>query len=245
MTVRSQRPLRKRAVALVSMAVPCIALAAAIPAAWFGSWKLDRAQSQLVGASITIGRLPHGYHFDFGAVSFDVGDDGKDYRTVPSRTTSLKAVGSSQWLRVHKVDGKEVDHSVIKVTPDQQALLIHTVAHQPDGGTHVSDEQLQRVGAGLGLAGTWRSTVPGINVASTIGLSDAGAGQIRWQFPEDQQYFVALPGGRAAAYQGLHAVPGVTYGCKLYRTPRCAGPSTCRGNPTSKARTVCPRTAVR
>lgn len=201
---------RTCAVALAGMVVPGLALAASVPAGWFGSWKLDRAQSHLVGASITIGRLPHGYHFDFGAVSFDVGDDGKDYRTVPSRTTSLRAVGGSQWLRVHKIDGKEVDHSVIEVTPDQQTLLIHTVAQRPNGEAKVSEDRLQRVGAGLGLAGTWRGSVAGINVAKTIDLSDAGAGKVRWRFPDDQQYFVALPDGTATAYQGAHAVAGVT-----------------------------------
>lgn len=211
MTMKPRRRLpRKYAVALAGMVMPGLALAATIPTGWFGIWKLDRAQSHFVGASITIGRLPHGYHFDFGAVSFDVGDDGKDYHTVPSRTTSLKAVGSSEWLRVHKIDGKEVDHSVIEVTPDQKTLLIHTVARQLGGRAQVSEDRLQRVGAGLGLAGTWRDSIAGNNVAKTMDLSDAGAGRIRWQFPDDQQYFVALPDGTATAYQGAHAVGGVT-----------------------------------
>ena len=202
--------LQRSVIAFAIVVLPGLAPASAADAAWFGVWKLDRAHSHLVGASITIGRIPHGYHFDFGAVSFDVGDDGRDYPTVPSRTTSLKAVGKLEWLRVHKIDGKEVDRSIIQVTPDQQTLLIHTVAKLPGGGTHVSEDRLQRVGSGVGLAGTWRGSVAGINVAKTLVLADAGAGKVRWQFPDDAQYFVAVPDGAPAAYHGAHAVPGVT-----------------------------------
>ncbi len=38
---------------------------------WFGTWILNRSLSHLTGPSITIIRVPKGYHFDFGAVSFD------------------------------------------------------------------------------------------------------------------------------------------------------------------------------
>jgi hypothetical protein len=177
---------------------------------WFGVWKLDRSLSHLTGSSITIGRVPHGYHFDFGAVSFNVGDDGKDYPTVPTRSTSIKAVGDRKWLRVHKVNGKEVDHGSLIVTPDGNTLLIHTVATDANGKTHESDEKDFRVGNGTGLAGTWRSTAAGVNVSETIELKDAGAGQICWAFPKDQQYYIVMPDGKPASYLGAHAVPSVT-----------------------------------
>lgn len=205
-----KRLLQKRMLAVAALVLPGMAAATGLHPAWFGVWKLDRAQSHLVGASITIGRITGGYHFDFGAVSFDVGDDGRDYPTVPSRTTSLKAVGKREWLRVHKIDGKEVDRSSIRVTADQQTLLIHTLTRKPGGAVQASDDRLQRVGAGVGLAGTWRGSVVGINVAQTIVLADAGAGKLRWQFPGDAQYFVATLDGAPAPYQGAHAVPGVT-----------------------------------
>lgn len=202
--------LHKCVIAFAAVALSGVASASTSNDSWFGVWKLDRTDSHLVGASITIGRIPGGYHFDFSAVSFDVGDDGKDYPTEPTRTTSLKAIGGSEWLRVHKIHGAEVDHSVIKVTPDQQTMLIHTVTPQPGAGTHVSDDRLQRVGAGAGLAGTWRDSIAGNNVAQTIVLADVGEGRVRWSFPDDAQYFVANPDGTPASYKGAHAVPGVT-----------------------------------
>lgn len=182
----------------------------AVDSAWFGRWKLDRAQSHFTGPTITIVRIPLGYHFDFGATSFDIGDDGRDYPTVARRSTSMKAVSDHEWLRVHKVDGKEVDHSTLRITPDEKRLLIHTVAVGPDGATHVSDDTEVRVGEGTGLQGTWRSAVAGINVSEVIQLGDAGGGKIRWDFPKDGQFYVIAPNGAAAGYGGARAVPGVT-----------------------------------
>lgn len=219
------------AIALAAMMLPGLVIAAPLSAGWFATWKLDRAQSHFVGASITIGRLPHGYHFDFGAVSFDVGDDGKDYPTVPSRTTSFTVVGPSKWLRVHKIDGKEVDHSVIEVTADQQTMLIHTVTQAPSGDAHVSEDRMQRVGSGIGLAGTWRDDVAGINVTKTIDLSDAGGDQVRWDFPNDKQYFVAKVDGTPAVYRGAHAVPGVTVRLRARSDDEMSWTEFVHGNP--------------
>lgn len=177
---------------------------------WFATWKLNRALSHFTGPVITIARTRNGYHFDFGATSFDIGDDGRDYPTVATRSTSLRAVGKGEWFRVHKVNGKEVDHSTLRITPDGRTLLIHTVATDTDGKTHRSEDMEVRVGSGNGLSGTWRSTVAGINVSETIALEDAGGGKMRWRFPKEGQFYVALPNGAPAAYEGPRSVPGVT-----------------------------------
>src|SRR4051812_37456150 len=95
---------------------------------WFGTWKLNRALSRLTVPSITIARIPLGYRFGFGAISLDIGDDGKDCPTVPGRCASLKAVGEREWFRVHKIAGKGVDPSTLKLPPDGKILLVHTVA---------------------------------------------------------------------------------------------------------------------
>lgn len=182
----------------------------ALDRSWFGTWKLNRASSHLVGPSITIVRIPYGYHFDFGAVSFDIGDDGKEYPTVPRRTTSLKSLSQRKWLRVHKVDGREVDHGTIQLTPDNRTMLIHTVATDSNGHIRISDERLVRIGKGTGLAGTWRSAVAGINVSEIIVLEDAGGGQIRWECPQDGQFYVITPNGAPVPYQGPRSVPDVT-----------------------------------
>ncbi len=96
---------------------------------------------------------------------------------MPGRPTSLKAAGDREWLRVHKVGGLEVDHSSLKITSDDKAFRIHTIATDLKGHVHQSDETLDRVGRGTGLAGTWRSTAVGINVSRTVVCERSSGGR--------------------------------------------------------------------
>lgn len=111
---------------------------------------------------------------------------------------------------MHKINGKEVDHGTLNITPDSKALLIHTIATDGEGATHTSDEKELRVGSGTALAGTWRNTRVGVNVSDPITLEDAGGGRNRWGFPNDGQYYVIAPNGEPAKYEEPRTVPGVT-----------------------------------
>ena len=161
----------------------------AVDAAWYGDWKLSPALSRLVGPTTIIKRADGGYHFDFGAVAFRIGDDGKDYPTVPNRSTSLKQIGSNEWFRVHKINGKAIDRSTLKVTSLGKTLLIHTVATELNGTTRVSDETLLRVGSGSGLAGIWQSTTAGADVPTTLILKASNHGRLRFQYPGQAQFY--------------------------------------------------------
>ena len=194
-------------------AVAALLVAAAAPvrqSAWLGDWRLDRSRSGLAGPTLRIGRVPRGYSFDFGAARFEIGDDGRDYPTVPTRSTSLKALGPRSWLRQHKVNGKVVDRSRLLITPDQRLLVIESVAVAPDGRTRASRETLRRLAGGRGLAGTWRSTAAGADVPDRIVISDAGGGRLRLEYPGEGQFYVLEPGGPPASLGGARAVPGVT-----------------------------------
>jgi hypothetical protein len=193
------------AIALTVSARP----AAAAAGTWYGTWTLDRGRSQLTGTTIRIVRIPNGYHFDFGAVRFDIGDDGKFYTTVPGRATSLRAVSDYEWVRIHRNNGKDVDRSVLRVSPDQRTLVIDTEAISPSGAVQRSRDIEQRIGEGHGLAGTWRSTKVGINVPEKITLSAASGGAILWGAPEDGNYFVVVPDGPPAVNVGPRAVASV------------------------------------
>ena len=174
---------------------------------WIGTWVLNRSRSHFVGSSLTIGRIRGGYHFDFGATSFDIGDDGKFYNAYGNRSTSLKALSTDSWLRVHRLNGKEVDHSTITIMPDQAHMIINTTSR---ADAHKSQEVMTRVGRGQGLAGDWRSTNAGTGVSEIIELSDAGAGRLKWSLPKEEQYYVVSLSGEPAVSNGPHAVAGVT-----------------------------------
>jgi hypothetical protein len=177
---------------------------------WIGKWTLHREMSLLVGQTITIGRTATGYHFDFGAIAFDIGDDGAFYPTIPTRTTSIRPVGTNQWFRVHKTNDKETDHGTLTVTPDNRRLLIHTVTMTTEGQTNTSDEILDRIGTGSGLAGTWRSRSSGEGVTPTIIVTSLGQRQYRWTFPSEEQFFIFTADGKQVPLQGPHSAPNVT-----------------------------------
>lgn len=173
---------------------------------WSGTWTLDRARSSFTSETLRIGRVATGYHFDFGAVQFDIGDDGRFYPTVSGRTTSLRPVGPLEWVRVHRAKGRDFEHSTLRITPDQQTLTIDSETVEPGGGVHRSQDVEHRVGSGQDLAGTWRATTPGINVPTTIVLQRLADGRMRIDDPQDGNYFVAIPGGPPAVNQGPRAV---------------------------------------
>ena len=177
---------------------------------WSGMWKLDRSRSTLVGTSFRITRIPTGYHFDLGAAQFDIGDDGAFYPTVPGRVTSLRAISDHEWARVHRVNGTDVDRSTLRITSDQKALVIDTEAVTPDGRVRNSHELDERVGAGQGLAGTWRSTENGVNVAETLSLQRLSDTSLQWGAPSEGNYFVVDLNGSPAVNQGARAVSSVT-----------------------------------
>lgn len=178
--------------------------------AWFGTWLLDREHSHFTAPLLTIGRTLHGYHFDFGATNFDIGDDGRDYPTVPTRTTSIQPTGPGRWIRIHKVNGNVVDQSQLRVTAAQRELIIETTATDPDGHLKTFTERQQRVGRGQGLAGTWRSKTLGPNVTTEIALSRQAGGKVVRSYPLEGQSYSVLPGGPPAPYEGVRAVPGIT-----------------------------------
>lgn len=197
--------------ALAASALLLVA-AAPIPSGsdgWSATWKLDRSRSTLVGTSFRIARIPNGYHFDLGAAQFDIPDDGAFHPTVPGRVTSLKVISDHEWARVHRWNGVDVDRSTLRITPDGKTLVIDTKAVTPNKGVH-STERDERVEAGRGLAGTWRSTQKGINIAETLRLQQLQDGRMQWGAPSDGNYFVVEPNGPPAVNQGPSSVNNVT-----------------------------------
>lgn len=203
---------------------------------WLGSWKLDRNRSHLVGPSITIRQVTNGYLFNFGATSFTVGDDGADYPTVDSRSTSLKEISVRTWLRIHKIRGKEVDRSTIVISPDNTKMTIHTASVESGRAPRTSEDILTRVGVGDGLAGTWRSTTAGANVSNVITLKRQGTHGIRWEFPEEGQYYIVMPNGQAALNQGPRSVPGVTLIVRTLSATSMEWTESIKGNPYRNGR---------
>jgi hypothetical protein len=198
---------RFAAIALAALGMSRPAGAATNP--FVGSWHLDRARSHLTGTTLRIARTPTGYHFDVGAATFDLPDNGRFATTVPGRSTSLKALNDHEFLRIHRDHGHDVDHSLLQISADQQTLTIETDATTPSGAIRHSQDIERRVGPGHGLAGTWRSTQSGLHVADTLTITALPGGRLQWGAPEDGNYFILTPNGPAATNQGPRAVASV------------------------------------
>jgi hypothetical protein len=167
-----------------------------------GVWVIDRVASRLIGELIVIDPAPGGYRFDFGAVAFVLPEDGSFAPTVAGRSTSLKRTGPATWTRVHRIDGRDVDRSELRLSAGDRILTIATTT--TGGGTQV--ETLDRVRPGRGLAGAWRSRQAGATVAPRLSFVAAPGGRIRWE----GDAYVAEPDGPPAANAGPTAVAGDT-----------------------------------
>jgi hypothetical protein len=182
-------------------------------AAWAGTWQLDRSASHFVGFVVGIHHVAGSYRFDLEGTSIKVGDDGKDYVTAPTRTTSFTQLSRNEWVRTHKLNGKKLDESVFRLSPNAQSFTIHTVATDEQGIKHNSDETFVRQGGGAGLDGTWRSTSEGINVPKRLEIALAGRG-LRFTYPAEQLAFNTPLDGTPVQYSGAHAVPSVRVALK-------------------------------
>lgn len=174
-----------------------------------GRWKLDRAASHFIGIKVNIQHQPHRYRFNLGGTTITVGDDGRDYPTAPTRTTSFEQTGKHNWLRVHKLNGRTLDSSVFTMAIDEQSFLIRTLAVDDAGVKHVSEETFLREGTGHGIEGTWRSTKGGVNTAESIDIDWEHDHRLRFDFPGQQMFFVTPLDGSSVSYGGAHAVPSV------------------------------------
>ncbi len=199
----------------VALFAPLLPLASAAVAAQgspsltralIGIWRLDRAASSLHGPRLDIGAAPGGYAFRFGAARFVLPEDGCLHPTVPGREMSLRRIDARHWERVHRAGGRDVDRSLIALSPDGRTLTIRTSA----AGRPPEEETLTRIGAGRGMAGSWRSGKADVDVAEREEFADAGAGRVRWSVPSEGNWYVVAPNGPAAVDQGPTATSAAT-----------------------------------
>lgn len=139
--------------AMVLAAAPCVAAGPS----WDGTWKLNEAKSKMTGSTYTITQNANMYTFDAGSFKFSFGCDGKDYNILPDRTVSCTGSGNS-YTMVWKINGKVQSTTKQTISSDGKTLTSIDTGTRPDGSTFTDRETDTRVGAGSGMAGTWKST---------------------------------------------------------------------------------------
>ena len=161
---------------------------------WLGTWKVNRDKSIYTGSTTTVKKIPNGYHFDFGAVKYDVIEDGQDHEILPGRVANLKATGKNEWLQVSKIDGKEVGRTTLKLSDDGKVLTQTATGTTASGDTYKTETKMTRLDASTGLAGTWKIDKESSSAKTIMVYSDAGAGKLKMDFPEGKSSMTVAPG---------------------------------------------------
>lgn len=170
---------------------------------WLGTWKLNRDKSTFTGDTLTVGKLPNnGYHFDYGALKYDVYEDGKDYPVVTDATISLKHTGNNEWLYVRKFKGTETSRGEMKLSDDGKTLVVKITGTRADGSTYKSEETNTRLDASTGVSGTWKAVKESTSAESTMLLSDAGSGKIKAEYPQAKSTIVMTFDGKPVTSSG-------------------------------------------
>jgi hypothetical protein len=183
---------------------------------WTGHWKLDQAQSHFTGATISYSNGPHGLmHFSDGSViDYDFGLDGKEYPSAYNRTTSWRSAGKNSWDQVTKANGRVLSKSHRALSVDEKTLTMTFTGVQPDGNPFNEEEVYERVGAGKGLIGTWRSTKVPENAPASFVISAPSADTLHFDLPEEKASVEGVADGTDHAISGPNVPPGMTIGFK-------------------------------
>lgn len=168
-----------------------LAAAVAIPAfaadnPWFGTWKLDPAKSHMTGETFTYSKTANGMdHFTNGVLSFDFTANGLDYPVMGGATTSWVSTGPNEWKTTDKMNGKETNSSVVKLSTDCKTMTETTTGTRPDGTDIHNVTVFTKAKSGEGcLEGTWKSTKVSQSAPGSFVISQGGSPDtLKWEIP--------------------------------------------------------------
>ncbi len=124
-----------------------------------GTWKLNVAKSQFAGMTLAIDQLPSGeMKMTAEGQSYTFKTDGKEYPAIFGMTTAWKQINANTWEATYKMKDQVMNVDTVKVSPDGKTLTMDSKGKRPDGTSFESSATFERVGAGSGLAGKWKTT---------------------------------------------------------------------------------------
>jgi len=199
-----------------------------------GSWKFDPARSRLKAETVRYTDLGGGrMHYSNGAtVQYDFAVDGKDHKTVDDRAVSWKRLAPGRWETRTKIAGKTTETAIRTLSPDGQALTVKAEGFLPDGTPYKHDKRYTRVGAGRGLAGTWRGEAMDTNnMPDGYVISEDASGNITWAIPTDKQSLVGRFDGRDMKLTGPSAPSDTVFAVTRVSERKIAYVMKTRGKP--------------
>lgn len=171
---------------------------------WDGTWKLNASKSKVTGDTFTLTALPNGgFHLREagGVLEFDYPCDGSEYPVVAGRTGSCKKVDDSHYEMAGKIDGKPAWHGTSVVSADGKYLTNTASETRPDGTVHTTVNKAERVGAGNGRAGTWRS-IKSTDSVPDVMIITVNNGTMRTEWPAYKMVALSKLDGSPAEITG-------------------------------------------
>jgi hypothetical protein len=199
---------------LLACALVCATAAPAAFAAnpWDGSWKLDRSKSHFEGQSFSYSKTAAGlWHVKAGTFAFDFAPDGKPYPvTGPEDIQIAHMKGDHELTWVSQLKGKTLSTTDETLSADGKTLTDHTTGTRPDGTKMDDTVVYERVGAGAGFLGTWKSTKVNSSQASLYKISVAADGTITWEIPDYKEAVIGKADGTPLPVKGPTVPDGTT-----------------------------------
>jgi hypothetical protein len=193
------------------------ALAADSP--WVGTWKLDPAKSHFTGDTFTYSKAANGMmrYSDGSASDYDFAVDGKPYKSL-NRTIVWSHPSPDTWDSQISVNGNAEGTARRLLSADGKTLTFTMKGTRPDGSPYDEQAVYERVGAGEGLLGTWRSVKSTSGGApQTFVISSPGAGVVHYDVPDMKASVEGATNGTDLALTGPTVPPGMTIAFKAVK----------------------------
>lgn len=146
--------------------------------AYLGHWVPDESQTDMSNVTMRYEALDSmTFRVTVDNQTFTMPTDGSEFETPWGGTMAVRQLDSLSWESIFRVNGQVMGTDTMWLAADGQSLTSRS--HRPDGegGSGVTEMQMQRVDGGPGLAGTWRgSSVSGemMGALDIAALGDSG-----------------------------------------------------------------------
>ena len=154
---------------------------------YLGTWKLNLAESDFGQLTMTYEAAEGGgLKATMDGQSFTFKPDGSDTPTPWGNTVAVKAIDSTSWEQVGKVNGKLSNTDTVRLSADQMTLTVVSHMMRPDGSTTNDTLTLSRKAGERGLVGTWQAQKMNSSSPGTLQISLDGTSGLAINFVEIQ-----------------------------------------------------------
>jgi hypothetical protein len=216
--------MKSTLLALVAGATLALSAAPALAATspFVGTWKLDAAKSSFTGDSFTYTALPGGkLAYTYGTTShYTFPCNGTTYALdLASYTASCTKTSQLGYTFTTYAKGKRTDVDVVKISASGTVLSDTDTSYRPDGTIATSSATYKRVGAGTGIAGTWKGTKVSVASPPSVAFTATPAG-LKMTSPAYKWSLIVKADGSKAMLTGPTVPPNA------YVVSTATGPAT-------------------